>query len=85
MNIIPSELIAIPDYDGYFWHPQKRCVYSLKREGVLKRLKRTTGIYATNIRNKPGYQLCKNGKKKLVPAYLLQKLTPKDYMVPYSE
>lgn len=86
MNTIPSELIAVPGYHGYFWHPTEQVVYSIKVDGILKPLAKTRGWSHPKFGwLAPGFQLSRRGRKRHVSIDFLKKLTPTDYQVPYVE
>jgi hypothetical protein len=86
VNTIPGELIAVPKWHGYFWHPTEKIVYSLKVGGVLKPLK-----FHPAYRNDrlgicvpAGFQFSKRGKKFRMAITILRELKPYDYKVPYA-
>jgi hypothetical protein len=64
MNTIPEELIAIPNWHGYFWHPTEQVVYSLKITGQLRKLKKTTPFTYNNYHYGAGFRLSYNGKSR---------------------
>ena len=85
MNTIPHELIAIPDFHGYFYHPKERVVYSLKVTGKLKPLAFSKGHYVKGHGFfESGYNLSRKGRKYRFSREQLDKIIRKDYQVPYE-
>lgn len=77
---LPHNFIAIR-YPGYFWNTDDQSLYSLKREGILRKLR----IRYPNKFNRmavPYYQLSVGGRKKLVTQDYLNKLTPTESKIP---
>jgi hypothetical protein len=80
VNTIPSELIAVPNYHGYYWHPGEGVVYSMKVDGILKPLKKKKAFGE----HPSGYPLSRKGKSSTKPLEFFRRLTPQDYKVPYQ-
>ncbi|WEM34430.1 hypothetical protein [Xanthomonas phage X1] len=86
MNTIPTELIAVPNYDGYFWHPGEEQLYSLKVTGTLKPMKYHGARYVPKLyRQIPAsYSVSRAGKKSILTKETLRKITQQKYEVPYE-
>lgn len=88
MNTLPSELIVVPGYHGYFWHPGEGVVYSLKVDGILKPLKYVSPFRGYHggryVDFAGGFRLSKKGRSRTVGMGFLRRLTPTDYQVPYK-
>lgn len=84
MNTIPEELIAVPGWHGYFWHPTERVVYSLKIGGVLRKLSKSPNWRYNNQFFPAGFNLCQNGKRRRFAMDELNSLKPTSYKVPYA-
>jgi len=84
MNTLPSELIALPSYHGYFWHPTKLQLYSLKVTGTLKPLTRKKSGYYQGVYFPSGYYVSKGGRRRFFSIDDLKRLTKHDYQVPYE-
>lgn len=86
MNTLPSELIAVPGYHGYFWHPTEKILYSIKVDGVLKPLKFNPS-YSNNrlgVHVEAGFAVSRKGRRKRLTLFELKKLIPHNYQVPYQ-
>lgn len=81
-NIIPSHLIAVPNYPGYFFDKEKRELYSMKVTGTLTRLKYRLGRQVGYNYHPPGFQVSRNGKSRLLMIDYLMKLEQQEYCVP---
>lgn len=81
-NIIPTHLIAVPDYPGYFFDREKREMYSLKVTGTLTRLKYQLGRQVGYNYYPAGFQLSKGGRQRRITLAYLMKLEQKEYCVP---
>jgi hypothetical protein len=84
MNTIPSELIAVPGFHGYFWHPQEEVLYSLKITGQLRPLKKSKSYWYGYNHFPEGFNVSRNGKSKRLELDQLRRLTPSSYKVPYA-
>lgn len=42
MIVFPSSFVPLRKFPGYFWDREKRALYSLKVDGVLKKMKEQT-------------------------------------------
>lgn len=69
---LPQEFAATK-YPGYFWNVEKKELYSIKIDGILKPLKK---IFPNsfNILREPGYRVSVRGHRKFLPMSYLQKL-----------
>lgn len=87
-NIIPSHLIPIPNYDGYFFDAEACQLYSIKVSGTLTPLKRLRGIQL-NYRWLPArFNVSRRGRKGYLPIDYLYKLAAKErtqYTVPMEK
>lgn len=84
-NTIPDELIAVPGYDGYFWHPEEKVLYSLKIGGVLNALAKQRAVTLRYNYFPAGYNIRHKGRSKRLPFEFLTKLKPAPYEVPYAK
>lgn len=82
MNTLPSELIAVPKWHGYFWHPTEQIVYSLKVGGVLRPLT-FHKAYRGKVCIPAGFNFCKGNRRYRMAITILRDLKPQDYQVPY--
>jgi hypothetical protein len=84
MNTIPHELIALPGYPGYFWHPTQKQLYSIKVSGVLHALAKQPAFRNRGYDIPEGFTVCKNGRTKRFGIEKLSSLVPYDYQIPYE-
>jgi hypothetical protein len=84
VNTLPSELIAVPGYHGYFWHPQEEVVYSLKMGGTLRPLKLAHAVRYAHYFFPTGFNVCRDGRRRRLDLDWLRKLRPHPYKVPYE-
>lgn len=84
MNTIPEELIAVPGFHGYFWHPKEDALYTLKIGGVLRPLTRSKAAWYGYHHFPAGYNVSRNGKRKRLEIDRLRALSPQPYKVPYA-
>lgn len=86
MNTLPSELIAVPKFHGYFWNPTEQKLYSIKVGGVLRPMTFNPSVYLRQhgLQLEAGYSVSRNGKKIRLTLEHLRSLLPHDYKVPYQ-
>jgi hypothetical protein len=85
MNTLPSELIAVPKFHGYFWNPTQQVLYSIKVGGFLRPLALSQPFYIKpGYRLETGFSVSRNGKKRRLSLEYLRTLLPNDYQVPYE-
>lgn len=84
-NTIPSELIQVPNYDVYFWHPIEEQLYSIKVTGTLRPIKFSRERYVGGIGTiRAGFAVSRKGRKSILSKEGLRKLSPHKYEVPYE-
>lgn len=82
-NTIPTDLIAVPKYDGYFWCPTDKTVYSLKVTGTLTPLAFQRGRHIPGGHYaEAGFAISIGGRKRRLTMDYLNKLSPTTYQVP---
>lgn len=83
-NIIPSHLIAVPNYDGYFFCSETDTLYSLKVTGTLTPLTRLKAVQLGYRYFPARFNVSRNGKKSYLSVAKLRKLARTDYTVPFE-
>ena len=91
MISFPPGFVALKKAPGYFWHTEAKALYSIKVDGILKRLKEcsVSRYQARHVFTAPVgsryYCVSKAGKKKYVFVHKIQRYLAEDYVIPVEE
>lgn len=94
MITLPKEFQPVPMYPGYFWHTEKKKLFSIKVAGTLRELKlrrvhwaakRHGGFPYMHVGDKY-YEVSYKGRRKIIPYEQLLELNKHkvDYEIPIT-